>query len=147
MSVRLTSYSTGCHQLMSTIVSLRHVTKMFGTEHISLNAAVKTESQTGQIVALDDVNLTTRPGEVLGILGPSGCGNSTLLRVTAGLESPTSGEVFYDNVPLEEIPMSERGIGMVFQTYALYPHMPSIENIGFFLRLRNREPEIPERVR
>lgn len=132
---------------MATTVSLRHVTKIFGSALAAPNPAATSEPEEGPVYALDDVTLTTHPGETLGILGPSGCGKSTLLRIIAGLDRPTSGEVFYDNVPLEDIPMAERGIGMVFQSYALYPHLPSIENIGFFLRLRKREQEIPERVR
>ncbi len=128
---------------MATTVTLRHVTKIFGSESAGVPPSHPEE---GPVYALDDVTLTTHPGETLGVLGPSGCGKSTLLRIIAGLDHPTSGEVLYDNVPLEEIPMTERGIGMVFQSYALYPHLPSIENIGFFLRLRKREQEIPERV-
>lgn len=134
---------------MSTIISFRHVTKIFESnieqENDSQHAAHTEVS--GRIYALDDVTFTTRQGEILGVLGPSGCGKSTLLRMAAGLESPTSGEVYYDTEPLRNIPMAERGIGMVFQSYALYPHLPSIDNIGFFLRLRRRETEIPERVR
>lgn len=134
---------------MTTTVSLSHVTKIFGS-----NAALQGDRALPEgkeppdlVYALDNVSLTTRPGEIVGILGPSGCGKSTLLRVVAGLEIPTSGEVYYDKVLLQDIPVSERGIGMVFQSYALYPHLPSIDNIGFFLRLRNREAEIPMRVR
>lgn len=132
---------------MATIVSLRHVTKTFGGAPGVSDPDPGPDSADPTIYALDDVTLTTHPGEILGVLGPSGCGKSTLLRVIAGLEPPTSGQVYYDNVPLEDIPMVDRGIGMVFQSYALYPHLPSIENIGFFLRLRKRETEIPERVR
>lgn len=129
---------------MATTVTLRHITKIYGGGNPPQSADNITSEH---IAALRDVTLTVRPGEVLGILGPSGCGKTTLLRIAAGLESPTSGDVLYDNVPLAEIPMVERGIGMVFQNYALYPHLPSIDNIGFFLRLRKREAEIPERVR
>ncbi|MBN2470384.1 MAG: ABC transporter ATP-binding protein [Anaerolineae bacterium] len=132
---------------MATIVSLRHVTKIFGKAPDTPGDQPDAEDTTGPVYALDDVSFTTHPGEALGILGPSGCGKSTLLRVIAGLETLTSGGIYYDNVPLEDIPMTDRGIGMVFQNYALYPHLPSIENIGFFLRLRKRDSEVPERVR
>ncbi len=99
------------------------------------------------VVAVDGVTLRVAPGEVLALLGPSGCGKSTLLRLIAGLESLDSGEVLYDNLPLLEVRMQERGIGMVFQQGALMPHWDAEHNIGFFLRLRKREDEVPERVR
>jgi ABC-type sugar transport system ATPase subunit len=137
---------------MATAITLRHITKVFGpasgnesTRMGLARSAPPPGPETGY--ALEDISLTIRPGEVLGVLGPSGCGKTTLLKVVAGLIQPTSGQVLYDNIPLEQIPMRERGIGIVFQSYALYPHLPSIDNIGFFLRLRKREEEIPERVR
>jgi ABC-type sugar transport system ATPase subunit len=97
--------------------------------------------------ALAGVDLAIRDGEALGVIGPSGCGKSTLLRVIAGLEIPDSGRVLYDGEDMQGVPPGERGIGMVFQNYALYPHMESRGNLGFFFRLRRREGEIDERVR
>jgi ABC-type sugar transport system ATPase subunit len=98
--------------------------------------------------ALDGVDLVVRDGETLAIIGPSGCGKSTLLRVVAGLEPVDSGRVLYDGQDVSAVPPGERGIGMVFQNYALYPHMESRGNLGFFFRLRRRrEEEIDERVR
>lgn len=99
------------------------------------------------VAALDAVDLTVRDGETICIIGPSGCGKSTLLRVVAGLEQPDSGKVFYDGRDMTDVPPKDRGIGMVFQNYALYPHMESRMNVGFFFALRHREKEIPERVR
>ncbi len=99
------------------------------------------------IMALDGVTLDIRDGETLSVVGPSGCGKTTLLRVMAGLEKPDGGYVFFDNKNMEDTPPGERNIGIVFQNYALYPHMVSEENIGFFFKLRDREAEIPERVR
>jgi multiple sugar transport system ATP-binding protein len=96
---------------------------------------------------VDDVSFKLQTGDVLAVLGPSGCGKSTLLRLLAGLIQPDSGEVLYDNVPLPSIPMTERGIGMVFQDGALAPHWEARKSIGFFLWLRHRENEVPERVR
>ncbi|MBW4438745.1 MAG: ABC transporter ATP-binding protein [Pleurocapsa minor GSE-CHR-MK-17-07R] len=96
---------------------------------------------------VDDVSFKLQTGDVLSLLGPSGCGKSTLLRLLAGLIQPDSGEVLYDNVPLNTIPMAERGIGMVFQDGALAPHWEARKTIGFFLWLRQREAEVPERVR
>jgi ABC-type sugar transport system ATPase subunit len=137
-------------RISSTAITLRHVTKLFGDtsylEHTRVKGVTSPEAS-GPVIALEDISLTIRPGEILGVLGPSGCGKSTLLRVVAGLEQPTHGEVYYNDILLQDIPIAERGIGMVFQSYALYPHLPSVDNIGFFLRLRKREQEIPERVR
>ncbi len=140
---------------MSTTVTLKHVTKIYGNQARAVRSRDTMSSteeslvppQEDAVYALDDITLTVRPGETLGVLGPSGCGKTTLLRIAAGLELPTSGQVLYDNEDLQTIPMAERGIGMVFQNYALYPHLPSIDNIGFFLRLHRREIEIPARVR
>jgi ABC-type sugar transport system ATPase subunit len=100
-----------------------------------------------QVRALDGCNLEVRDGETVAVVGPSGCGKSTLLRVVAGLIQPRSGRVLYDGQDMAEVPPKDRGIGMVFQNYALYPHWESRDNLGFFFRLRKREREIPERVR
>lgn len=97
---------------------------------------------------LDDLSLTVLSGETLSVVGPSGCGKSTLLRVIAGLIHPDVGEVYFDGLPMNGRSPRERHIGMVFQNYALYPHMAAQENIGFFWRLRrHRTEEISERVR
>jgi ABC-type sugar transport system ATPase subunit len=97
--------------------------------------------------ALHHATLDIRDGETMGILGPSGCGKTTLLRVIAGLAQPNSGTVYYDDQDMSDVPPHERGIGIVFQSYALYPNMNSQENVGFFFRLRHRDAEIPERIR
>ncbi len=97
---------------------------------------------------LDDLSLTILPGETLSVVGPSGCGKSTLLRVVAGLIEPETGEVYFDGRLMNGQPPRARQIGMVFQNYALYPHMAAQENLGFFWRLRRRpEPEISAKVR
>jgi len=98
------------------------------------------------VVALNDINLTIQNGETLSVIGPSGCGKSTLLRVIAGLEMPTAGRVLYDRQDMASVGPGDRGIGIVFQSYALYPHMSSKENLGFFFRMHKRELEIDERV-
>jgi ABC-type sugar transport system ATPase subunit len=97
--------------------------------------------------ALDNLSLTIRDGETLSVLGPSGCGKTTLLKIIAGLIKPDSGDVFYDGAPIQDTPMSERGIGMAFQNYALYPHMQAWENIGFYDLVRRQPEKIPERIR
>jgi multiple sugar transport system ATP-binding protein len=102
-----------------TTVALNEVTKVFpdGT------------------VAVDRLTLDVAEGEFMVLLGPSGCGKSTVLRVVAGLEDPTAGEVYLDGEPANDVPPRERGVAMVFQDYALYPHMSVGDNIGFPLRL------------
>jgi multiple sugar transport system ATP-binding protein len=85
----------------------------------------------GDVVALDRVDLTVAPGEFLVVLGPTACGKSTLLRLLAGIEQPTSGEVRYDGVPVGEIATRDRDIAMIFQNYPLYPHLTVAQNIGF----------------
>ncbi len=97
--------------------------------------------------AVADLSLIIRDGETLSILGPSGCGKTTLLKIIAGLMQPDSGDVLYDSVPIKDIPAGERGIGMVFQNYALYPHMAARENIGFFDIIHKQPEKIPERIR
>jgi multiple sugar transport system ATP-binding protein len=96
--------------------------------------------------ALDDLSLTIHDGETLSILGPSGSGKTTLLKVIAGLIEPDSGDVLYDGQDIDDIPPEERGIGMVFQNYALYPHLKTHDNIGFFDLIRKQPERIPERI-
>jgi multiple sugar transport system ATP-binding protein len=100
-----------------------------------------------RFAALDGVNLEIRDGETMGILGPSGCGKSTLLRAIAGLIPLDSGQITYDDQDMANVSPGERGIGIVFQNYALYPTMTSFDNVGFFFRIRKRDAEIPARVR
>jgi multiple sugar transport system ATP-binding protein len=92
-------------------------------------------------VAVDTINLDVNDGEFMVLLGPSGCGKSTVLRMVAGLEDPTSGAVLLDGEVANELPPRDRKIAMVFQDFALYPHMTVGDNIGFPLRLSGVEPE------
>ncbi|SBT51201.1 ABC transporter ATP-binding protein [Micromonospora auratinigra] len=107
-----------------TTVALKDVTKVF---------------QDGT-VAVDAVNLDVNDGEFMVLLGPSGCGKSTVLRMVAGLEDPTSGAVMLDGEFANDLPPRDRKIAMVFQDFALYPHMTVGDNIGFPLRLSGVEP-------
>ncbi len=86
--------------------------------------------------ALDGVNLTAPDGMITAVLGPSGSGKTTLLRVIAGLEVPDGGKVYFDGVDVTDAPASERGVGMVFQDLALFPHMTVLENVSFGLEAR-----------
>ena len=89
----------------------------------------------GQIVAVDDLDLTVRDGEFLVLVGPSGCGKSTTLRCVAGLERLSDGEILLDGSPITHEKPKDRNIAMVFQNYALYPHMTARENMSFGLRM------------
>jgi len=85
----------------------------------------------GAIAALDGISLEIRSGEFFSILGPSGCGKTTLLRLIAGFESPTAGKVFLDGRDITGFSAQDRGIGMVFQNYALFPHMSVFDNVAY----------------
>jgi putative spermidine/putrescine transport system ATP-binding protein len=92
----------------------------------------------GGQVAVSDFNLTVEDGELVSFLGPSGCGKTTTLRITAGFESPDTGAVMVDGVDITDLPPNKRGMGMVFQGYALFPNMTAAENVEFGLVVRNR---------
>ncbi len=113
-------------------ITLEHVTKTFS----------------GGVVAVDDVNLTIADGEFMVLVGPSGCGKSTLLRMIAGLEEITGGTISIGDLEVTELPPPERDIAMVFQNYALYPHMSVRDNLGFGLSVRHTpKSEIKRRVK
>src|SRR5262245_28795103 len=100
-------------------LELSHLTKEFGTTR-----------------AVQDLNIAVERGEILSILGPSGCGKTTTLRMIAGLEVPTSGAILANNRDITQLPARARNIGMVFQNYALFPHLDVHENIAFGLKTR-----------
>jgi multiple sugar transport system ATP-binding protein len=100
-------------------IEFRNVTKTFG----------------GACV-VDDLSLEVRDGEFIVLLGPSGCGKTTTLRMLAGLENSTSGDIFIDGERVNDVPTQHRDLAMVFQSYALYPHMTIADNIGYPLRVR-----------
>ena len=104
---------------MSISVELNQITKAFDTT-----------------VAVNDISLTIAPGELFFLLGPSGCGKSTLLRVIAGFYTPDAGQLKFDDMEMNNVPPHQRNTGMVFQNYALWPHMTVAENIEYGLRLR-----------
>ena len=90
----------------------------------------------GAVVAVDDVSLEAAPGEFLALLGPSGCGKSTLLRMVAGLVEPDGGQVVLAGQDITRLAVHRRNLGLVFQSYALFPHMTVFENVAFGLRRR-----------
>jgi len=102
----------------------------------------------GDTPAVSDFTLDVRDGEFLVLVGPSGCGKSTSLRMVAGLETPTSGRIFIGGRDVTSLPPKDRDIAMVFQNYALYPHMTVAENLSFGLKLRHfPKDEIERRVK
>ena len=111
-------------------VELKQINKTFGTYKAS-----------------DDVNFGIEKGKLIGLLGPSGSGKTTILRMIAGLEQPDSGEIIIDGKVVNDIPASARGIGFVFQNYALFRYMTVYDNIAFGLKVKNEDPKkIKERV-
>src|SRR4051794_17687739 len=111
-------------------VEIREVRKAFGSTHV-----------------IHGVTIDIHDGEFVILVGPSGCGKSTLLRMIAGLESVTGGEIRIGDRVVNDVPPKERDIAMVFQNYALYPHMTVAENMGFSLKLKKAsKSEIGTRV-
>ncbi|WP_412565236.1 ABC transporter ATP-binding protein [Thalassobius sp. MITS945101] len=92
----------------------------------------------GSVNVLNDINLDIEAGELIVFVGPSGCGKSTLLRMVAGLEKITGGELTIDGQLMNDVPPAQRGIAMVFQSYALYPHMTVRENMSFALKIAKK---------
>ena len=104
--------------------------------------------QFGDFTAVDDVSVNIHQGEIFALLGASGCGKSTLLRMIAGLEEISDGTLYIDQERMNEVPPAKRGIAMVFQSYALYPHMSVYKNLAFGLETAGmRKPEIDAQVR
>jgi len=101
----------------------------------------------GALAAVSDVNLSIEEGEMFTLLGPSGCGKTTLLRLLAGFYTPDAGLIRFGDRIVNEVPAHERGIGMVFQNYALWPHMTVSENVSYGLKLRKvAAPDMNRRV-
>ena len=101
----------------------------------------------GNYTALQDINLTIADREFMVLLGASGCGKTTLLRIIAGLETATAGEVWINGRRIDHLPPKDRGIAMVFQNYAVFPHLTVFENIGFGLRMQKKpNDEVTRRV-
>src|SRR5437773_8456313 len=126
-----TVHRSSLHEGGMAEIRIKHITKRFG-----------------EFVALHELDLTIRDGEFLVLLGPSGCGKTTTLRSVAGLERQTSGDIYIGDTLVNNLPPGDRDIAMVFQFYALYPHMSAYDNIAFPLRAqKTRADEVEKRVR
>jgi spermidine/putrescine ABC transporter ATP-binding subunit len=122
---------SGCHTGVKPIISFRNISKQWGST-----------------VAVDNVSLDIEPGEFFALLGPSGCGKTTLLRMLAGLEVPTEGQVLIDDQDMGDIPPNKRAVNMVFQSYAVFPHMTVADNVAYGLKVDGvPQPERDRRVK
>src|SRR3970040_542546 len=111
-------------------ISVQDLTKRFGSQEV-----------------VSHVGFSIEEGELFTLLGPSGCGKTTLLRLIAGFYAPDGGEIRFDDARVNDVPPHERGIGMVFQNYALWPHMKVFDNVAYGLKLQKLEhARIAERV-
>ena len=115
---------------------------------VNLTKKFKSLDGVGEIVAVDNINLEVKTGELVTILGPSGCGKTTTLRMVAGFEFPTAGSIMIGGRDVAPVPPNKRGISMVFQSYALFPHLNIYENVAYGLRVQKLPAaEIASRTR
>ena len=103
-------------------VTLQNLTKIFPSRN---------KKQSKDVIAVNDFTFEIPDGTLIGLLGPSGCGKSTTLNLLSGLQKPTSGRIFFGEDDVTELPAENRGVGLVFQNYALYPHLTVKQNITF----------------
>ena len=116
---------------------LRHIYKVYpGTGKVKKNAKAEAKKRSGDFVAVKDFSMEINDGEFIVFVGPSGCGKSTTLRMIAGLEEISSGELYIDGRLVNDVDAKDRDIAMVFQSYALYPHLTAYDNIAFGLKMR-----------
>ena len=118
-------------------VELQNLTKIFPSRNKKSGA---------EVVAVNDFTFTIPDGKLVGLLGPSGCGKSTTLYMISGLQQPSSGKIFFGEEDVTELTPENRGIGLVFQNYALYPHMTVLQNILFPLQNLRGEDKMPKQV-
>jgi len=115
-------------------VRFENITKIFDTP-------------SGEETAVDDLNFTIRDGEFFSLVGPSGCGKTTTLRMVAGLETPSSGDIYFDDSKVTDLSPQQRDISMVFQDITLFPHMTTYKNIGYGLRVQKDSGDRDEKIR
>jgi len=95
----------------------------------------------GKKTVLEDINFEVKNGEFLSILGPSGCGKTTILKILIGIEKPTTGSIIKNGVDITNFDISKRGMGIVFQNYALFPNMTALENVSYALKIKLKDKE------
>ena len=118
-------------------VVLDHLTKRFPSRN---------KKDPNDVIAVNDFNFEIPDGKLIGLLGPSGCGKSTTLNLICGLEKPTSGKIFFGDIDVTELPPENRGVGLVFQNYALYPHLTVLQNILFPLQNLKGDEKLSKEV-
>jgi len=127
-------------QLWSRLISATTGTPFVRFENVQ-------KSYDGELLVVKDLNLDVQQGEFLTMLGPSGSGKTTCLMMLTGFEPATHGEIFLNGQPINNLPPNKRGIGMVFQNYALFPHMSVNENLAFPLQVRGmKRDDVTTRV-
>ena len=114
-------------------IQLQNLTKKFPNRN---------RKHPGDVIAVNEFNFTIPDGQLIGLLGPSGCGKSTTLNLICGLEKPTSGKIFFGGEDVTGVEPEHRGVGMVFQNYALYPHLTVRKNIMFPLENLKRKDRL-----
>ncbi|MBQ9116199.1 MAG: ABC transporter ATP-binding protein [Clostridia bacterium] len=114
-------------------VTLRNLTKKYPSRN---------KKQPSEVIAVNDLSLEIEDGSLIGLLGPSGCGKSTTLNLLSGLQRPTSGQIFFGDDDVTDLPVENRGVGLVFQNYALYPHLTVKQNITFPLENRKGKDKL-----
>ncbi len=118
-------------------ITLQHLTKIFPSRNKKSNE---------EVIAVSDFDFTIPDGKLIGLLGPSGCGKSTTLYMISGLQKPSSGKIFFGEDDVTELSTENRGIGLVFQNYALYPHMTVLQNILFPLQNLKSDDKLSKEV-
>ena len=114
-------------------VTLQHLTKTYPSRN---------KKQPQEVVAVNDFTFEIPDGKLIGLLGPSGCGKSTTLNLLSGLQKPTGGRIFFGDDDVTDLPAEHRGVGLVFQNYALYPHLTVKQNITFPLENRKGKDKL-----
>jgi iron(III) transport system ATP-binding protein len=118
-----------------------------GVEIKSISKVFLGHSGKDNFTAVNNVSLSIKPGELVTLLGPSGCGKTTILRMLSGFTSPTTGQILFDGKDTTDIPPNRRDVGMMFQSYALFPHLTVYENVAYGLRVQKiAAPELKRRI-
>src|SRR5215470_3532428 len=144
---RRSSSGTGCGSMISGPSSSTAGTGRCRAEDMSVIALRGLTKRFGSVVAVNDLTLEVADGELLALLGPSGCGKTTTLRSVAGFEQPDAGQIYFGDRRVTDLLPEQRNIGMVFQNYALFPHMTVRDNVAFGLEMRKTAaPQAAQRV-